>query len=256
MVRALFHPVNVKVVEGFRAHSAGHPLHESMAWLLEQFRVTVAVKSGSFPPSGPQVVVMNHHGALDGPILISLIPRDDVYFVGLYGLSDLGEAVASRLLPVYLAYKPSPYLLDRLKNSCYHPLREGIGREEVWRRNTETVQRASRVLNEGATVIIGPTGGTFSKQSDWKGGLGHIIRGLRRPDVSILFTRVLGSKRRDGLRFLNPHLFPLSRKPTATTVEIAEPVPVSEFKVPGKSASRINEDIRDRYLEIYGSLER
>jgi 1-acyl-sn-glycerol-3-phosphate acyltransferase len=256
MVHPYFHPLNIKVIEGFRAYARDHTLSQSMAWLLEQFNVRNEVKSGAFPPAGPQIVIMNHHGAFDGLLLISLIPRDDVYFVGLYGLTDLSEEVAARLLPVYFAYKPSPHLFNRLKNRFYHPLREGVGRDEVWRRNTETVQRASRVLNEGAVVIIAPTGGDFERLSEWQAGLGHIIKGVRRDDVSIVFTRVLGSRRRDGLRFLNPHLFRFGDKTTETTVEIAEPIPATAFKASGKPAARISMEIRDRYLETFGTLGR
>jgi 1-acyl-sn-glycerol-3-phosphate acyltransferase len=226
-----------------------------MAWLLERFRVSAKVTSGSFLPEGPQVIVTNHHGALDGVILLSLVSRDDVYFVGLYGWSSLGEAVAARLLPVYLSYMPSPFLLERLKNRYYHPLREGVTRFEAARKTSESIRRTSHVLEKGATVIIGPTGGTFFNQSDWKGGLGHIIKRTDRTDISLLFTRVIGAKRRDFMRFLNPYLFRINDKPTVATVEISEPVPVTQFRTPGKSGTQISMEIRDRYLEIYGRLE-
>lgn len=252
-IREVVHPVNIKVVEGLRSHSAEHHSYESMAWLLQQFRVEVSLKAGSFPLAGPRLIVMNHPGALDTPVLLSLIRRDDLYMVGHYKLSALGDKVASRLLPVYPRSRVPRFLTGRTK-PLYRHVPEGVDPEEGWAKNTETVLRATRVLEEGAAVLISPTADDYEKRSEWRHGIGYIIKGVRRPDTTVVMTRVLGSTRWDKLRFFNPYLFPLSRKPTSITVEVKAPVPLAEFLRPGWSAVQASLTVRDRYLEVFGSL--
>lgn len=253
-MRALFHPLNIRVVEKFPEISRGRPLFESMGWLLDQFNIRAEVIAGSFADSGPQLVIANHHGPLEGAILASLIPRDDVYIVGVQGWKRLGREMTSRLLPVYLSYSPAEHPFDRFKNNHFFPAREKVDYDEALRRNSETVTRASALLSEGATVIITPTGGTFTNRTDWKTGLGHIMKGAARMETSIVPVRVTGSRRRDALRFLNPYLFPLSRKATRVTVEVGDPVPLSRFKAPGRSAAQMSLAVRDHYLGTFGTL--
>lgn len=254
-MRYLLHPLNVRVIEDFPKISRGKALHESMRWLLDQFNIKVEVISGSFLGSGPQLVVANHHGPLDAAFQVSVIPRDDVYFFALQGWKRLGDEVSSRLLPVYLSYRPAEHPFDRFKNNYFFPSREKVDREEAQRRNRETIARSIRLLSEGATIIITPTGGTFSSRTDWKAGLGYLMEGAGGRDVSVVLTRVLGSKRSDIFRFGNPYLFTLNRKPTVATIEISDPIPLSDFMGSGRGAAEMSLAVRDRYLETFGTLE-
>ena len=249
------HPINLEILYRYRQFSSNHSFQESSKWLLEQCKLNVIIRKGQFVSSAPQLIISNHTTPLAGPILGSIVDRDDLYYVGLATAGRWGgEAMASRTIPLYLSQQPSPYVLVKLKNNIYHRLREGIDREEAQKRNTKSILQAARRLNEGVMLVVAPTGGSFFRTTDWKQGVGVLIKIVKNLDTQVCFVRISGGSKWHLLRLLNPYLFGRFINDQEVSIDIHPPIPLQEFQRAGNSAKEISEAVRRKYIQIFGHI--
>jgi 1-acyl-sn-glycerol-3-phosphate acyltransferase len=248
------HPVNLGLLHGFRKVSARTSFRESMRWILRACDVRVHIESGEFVLTGPQLVVANHPSPMDPPILGAIVDRDDSYFVGSAGLQSFSPQLAEHVFPIYMSQKYSPYLFTKLKNNVFHRLREGVDREEARRRNHDSLRRAAARLNDGGSLILCPTGGTFVTTTDWKIGVGVLIHNAKPAEGSMVFVRIEGTSRWDLLRLMNPYWFGPFLKEREARVRIHRPQPLVDFWRADESPQQISDRIKQGYLDAFGSL--
>jgi len=72
--------------------------------------------------------------------------------------------------------------------------------------------------------------------------------------VQVVLISLRGMTRRDVMRLLNPYWFGGTRKPLPVTIELSDPIQLSEFRGPGMSSTRISLRVRDRFIKEFGSL--
>lgn len=248
------HPLNLGLIRSFRPVSGEKSFRESMQWVLDACNVRIQIESGEFVPDGPQLVISNHPSPMDPPVLAAIVDRDDSYFVGSAGLRSFSPQLAERLFPIYMSQKSSPYLFTKIKNHVYHRIREEVDREEARRRNQDSLLRAARRLNEGATLILTPTGGTFVSTSDWKVGVGVLIRNAQPTKGHIAFVRIEGPNRWDLFRFLNPYWFAPFFEERVARIQVHPPLPLTDFWSAGDTAQQISEKVKQGYLDAFGAL--
>jgi len=253
LLRAL-HPLNVDLVRGIRERAQHEPLWKVMEWAVGNCNLTLDVRRGGIVPSGPQLVVGNDPSALMGFIILSLMRRDDVFFVGAPGWMKMGGSVSQKCLPVFNLGSLRRHRKEWLRARLLFRLRDGTSPRRARERNREAIERAAELVTGGATVYISPAGGTMAKVDDWKHGVGSVAKRIGDVPAQVVMCRVYGTTPRDVTRMLNPYWFRRTRTARAISVEFSDPLPLAELRTPSMTSLDISLRIRDHYLKLFGAL--
>lgn len=253
-LRHLLNPTNLALREGIKQRAETGPLWQVMDWAVRALNIRIDVKRDYVPDTGPLLVVGNDPSPMAGFVFISLIRREDSHFVGAPGWTKQGRITAERCLPVFTTARFSENLKVAFRARFLYPRLYGVKPGEVGRRNVAALARASRLLNDGASVLILPAGGTIAESDNWKHGIGRVIKQTGDVPVQVVMANLRGTRPPDAIRLLNPYWFRGTRKPLAVSVEFSEPMPLSDFRAGDMQARDISLRVRDRYIQVFGSL--
>ena len=187
------------LLESFAGQSESLGLRLASQTTLDFLGVSLELH-GQFATTGAQLIIANHPSSLDGLILLSQIPREDVYTVAAVANSRFGPTFTDHMLPVYLSHQPKHYLIDYLRIPVVTRMEGNVSREEAMTRNRATIDEAAQRLNNGQTVIIFPGGSNPSPRNPWKKGVGFLLKSLSDPDTQIVFAHIEGTDWGDSLR--------------------------------------------------------
>ncbi len=180
-VRRLFGPLMgpaanrlAKLAASFDQDLANFGISETARRYLPRFIDGITVcGTQNIPADGPLLVVSNHPGTLDGFVIISNLPRDDLKLI----ISGVPFVQALPAASKYLIYTPADAQL-RIK----------------------TVRAAIRHLEIGGVLLIFPTGildpdpaflpGAYEALGDWSPSLEIFLRKV--PQTRVLVTIVSG----------------------------------------------------------------
>lgn len=253
LLRRYFHPFNTRLLDGMRERAQTDELWEVMAWGAEECNLRFQLTRGSFLPTGPQLVVFNHHSPVD-LFLASLIRRNDVSLLSAPGAMTIGGVVAKNCLPLFALDRGMSHPLEAFRVRVIYRLRDGVTPEAANLINLTSLTRAADVVSKGGTVAMTPTGGTIARSDNWRHGIGYILKRINVLQTKMVLGRIQGTRTSTAVRMLNPYWFRWFRKPKSVNVEIADPIPLSEFTKGNPSVEEISLRVKARYLEIFGSL--
>lgn len=249
-----FHPLNARFLRGLRARAETQPVWNVMAWAVGALNLRIEIRRGRIPAEGPLLVIGNDPSPMAGFVILSLVRREDHFFIGAPGWTKQGRGVAERCLPVFTTAKFSENFKTAFRARFIYPRLYGVKPAGTGRRNIAALARAAEVLASGRALTMLPAGGTVAVADNWKHGVGHIMKQTGDAPASVVLVSLRGTKPRDAIRLLNPVWFRGTRRPLPVSVEISDPVPITEFRRPGWSARQMSLHLRDRYIETFGSL--
>lgn len=193
--------------------------------LLNKLGVTSITSSGAVPSTGPLLIISNHTGVFDSLLLFSQIDRKDLYFVGLSHYSIFGPKVRERLLPIYRVRKLNHKIYEYplcLQITGEKPINFTV--PEMRLKNQESISRGAKLINGGAAVSIFPTGGGGKPLpgSQWKVGVGYLIKKITNPQTRVVFVCIKGTKMSDITAYLHPFLRKLLFRPRPISIRFSE----------------------------------
>ncbi len=231
------------------------PMWKVMEWAARESHVVVNVLRGGIAPTGPQLIIGTDLSPAVGFALLSQTRRDDVYFIGAPGWKRVGQIVSDRCLPAFTVpdFRTNPK--EALWAQFVYRFGYGIDLAAVAKKNLETILRAAEIVTKGGSLLLKPTGGYFGGVNNWREGVGLIMSNIGDVPAQVIFFRLQGDRREHLSRILlNPDFFRWLRKPLTVTLEFSDPIPLSEFKDESTTYKQINRRLKERYLELYGSL--
>lgn len=247
-------PFHLALADGFRKHAQQEPLWKVMTWALGECHAKVEVLRGAACPTGPQLIIANDPSPFVFSAM-SVVPRDDVFFIGAPGWKRMGGCIAERCLPAFTIapFRTSPK--EFLRAQLVYRLRDKVTPEMAGRINIESLTRMAELISGGATGMLTPAGGTIARGDNWKHGVGLIARRITNSDTKVVMMCIRGTRPRDATRMLlNPLWFPSLRKPLNLRIECSPAFPLPEFRQTGLTNKEISLRIKQRYLELFGSL--
>lgn len=248
------HPLNVGLIRGIRELALREPLWKVMDWAVGDCNLTLDVRRGGIVPSGPQLVIGNDPSALMGFIILSLLRREDVFYIGAPMYMKMGGSVRQKCLPMFNLGSLRKHPKEWLRAQLIFRFRDGMSPSVAREKNHRAIERAAELVTAGATVYMSPAGGTILKTDDWKHGVGSIAKRIGDVPAQVVMCRADGTTPRDVTRMLNPYWFHAMHPPLVIPVEFSDPIPLSELRGPSMSSMEISLRIRDRYLKLFGSL--
>lgn len=190
----------------------------------------------------PVVLICNHPAQAEVLILPAVIPpRKKIFMVAMHGLLSILPAADKHLIPVWVTYA------DQSKNSWkyrifrkFHSVKE-YSEEEAHQKNIKSVELAINRINRGAMIVIFPTGGA-KNGSDFKPGIGHLIKNLKYPEkTKIVMAHIRGTSGWDFFRIL-----PLVGKILPKfKIDFAKPFRAEDFW--GENARAISYNLQNSY---------
>ena len=253
-VRRFLHPVNIGLVEGMRCRARDQSLWEVMDWAAGECGLSVDTTRGAFLPTGPQLVVGNDPGPMAGFVYLSSVRREDHFFIGTPGWTHMGGIVAERNLPVFTGGSFRRRPLEALRAQLLFRWRDGVPPKAAPHRTRRSLQRAAELVSQGHSSLILPPSGTMGRTDRWKHGVGFLVNLIDNPDAQIVMAHARGIRVRDVARMLNPYWFRIGRRHARVTLEISEPIAVSEFQASRRSSVETSLLIKQRYLDTFGAL--
>lgn len=190
------------------------------------------------------VLICNHPAQAEVLILLAAIPpRKKVFLVAMHGLLSILPAADRHLIPVYVTYpidnESRHSWKFRLFNK-FHFVPE-YSQEEAHQNNIKNIDLATRKIDGGALVAIFPTGGA-KNGSDFKPGIGHMIKNLKYPEETrIVMAHVRGTSFWDFFRIL-PFLGKIFPK---FKIDFSEPLRARDFL--GDNARFISYNLQNVY---------
>lgn len=200
---------------------------------------------------GGTLVVGNHSSEVDLlPLLCSLPDHRDVHIIATADRFGIGPHYAEHLLPVYLSDRAlqEGRAWFKWKRMLWPPA--AISEQEKRKRNTETLERATQKLIDGATVVIFPEGAK-GPGSSWEQGIGRIVDGMRDhwDNVQYLQSHISGT--RNFLLELFRLVPPLQRFMPSMHVHFSTPQNVAEIFQPtsAKDPREITRQLEQHYRD-------
>lgn len=145
-------------------------IHQASRDFLSGFRIGFVTENEPDPESllgNALLMVSNHDAKLEPVFAASLLPRNDLVFLGGTETERLGDNIASHVLPV----KPRRYAST--KDSVRYG--KAMSEEEILQMNEKSLTEASDRLVGGGAIGMFPTGGRNKIDGRWYGGLGKLV---------------------------------------------------------------------------------
>jgi hypothetical protein len=245
-------PFNTGLMRGMKHLARTEPLWKVTDWAARRMNLQVEVRKGSICAEGPQIVICNTGSAMIGFSILSVLRRDDVYFIGTPGWLRVGHNAAEKCLPVFTfaSFRENPKVAFRA--SVIYRLRDGVTPASGAEINQTSLTRAAKVVTGGGTLLVMPAGGTIGKKDNWKHGVGFILKDIGDVPAKVVFARVFDMRPGHIARMVFSPVF--FSKPLVVPVEFSEPQPLSDFRDENTSVRQISQRLKDRYVQIYGSL--
>ena len=246
--------INKPLLKKFSEQAAKIGLPRALRQLLKEVGVPSITQQGDLPQNGPILVISNHIGVFDSPLLLSSIHRDDLYYIALSTHELFGVAMKERLLPIYktvrLNYKLYEYPLYRQIIGAFP---KHFSREEVQKRNRIAISRGARLINQGHAVAIFPSGSVGKRLPNglWKPGVGYLIKQITNPDTKIVFVRITGTKQRDFAAYLHPFLRKIFFRPQPLSITFSKPYVLRSFIDRNGDAKMITKKIEQYYQQLW-----
>ncbi len=244
---------NRRLIRIFKRSAKAHGIRVASRHVLELLGVSLTV-DGSFLKTGSQLVISNHVTVVDIFKMLASIPRDDVYIVSFSLNKVLGHEFSKRLLPIYVSNKEGENIFMRLR-LLYWTMKEGnISRQETMRRNRETISQASKLVSQGNTVIIFPSGFSALHKNKWLDGVGYLAKEITDPHASVVFVKMSGRGVPELLRYRSARLIRWLLPTAYAHMRVARPISVNRFRsLPdGKAITR---QLHDAYTAWSGNSE-
>ncbi|MCB9812796.1 MAG: 1-acyl-sn-glycerol-3-phosphate acyltransferase [Pseudomonadales bacterium] len=246
--------INTDLLKSLRAVTSVKEFNNLIKTFFSKVGIPIVV-SGSIPKATPLLVISNHPGAIDSFLLSSYANREDTYFVGIAKFSVFGPVVKKMLLPIYIKEKIDEKILNFIlgfftkveSNSQY-------SQEQMKQKNRESISRAAEMVNQDNMVSIFPggDGGKLISGSEWKAGVGFMVKEISNPKTQVVFVKIHGTKPTDYMIFASETLRKLFYKPQPVQVVIKEPVLLSKIINPAENGQSITRSLEDRYNQIFG----
>ncbi len=136
-------------------------------------------------PGKPAILMgINHEAIIEPILLVSLLDRADIRFLGMKVFQYLGPRVAARILPVLpgkiaMDYQGSSRAsISNKLDPVYQLYRmENLSAVEVKILNQQSIDMATQHVASGGILMLYPCGG-HSIEKEWYSGLGRILKGL------------------------------------------------------------------------------
>lgn len=225
-----------------------------------QYLMISQVNYNHLPPKrSPILLICNHNSILDSLILGKLITRKDYYFVALAAYSLLGPKISVQAIPVYRKLMLNHLIFEYpLSIVSKRPIRR-FDQTTIRANNRASITMAAAKLNQGGLVSIFPTGSAGRKinGSHWKPGVGHLIKQVTNPEVSVVFCEISGTRRSDILLFLHPFLRKkVYNKHIVPSANFSTPVNLTKLIDMNESARQIALKLENHYIKFSHTLKK
>lgn len=229
-------------------------LRSNIGDLLTSLSVPKIDYQGQLPSVGPVLVISNHLGVFDTLVLLSTIHRPDYFFVALATYGIFGSEVKKRLLPIYRVRRLNHYLYEYplcLQISGSKP--PALLRDQTRQQNRATISRAAKLIDQGNIVSIFPTGsvGKSLTGSNWKPGVGFLVKQLKHPVVKVVFAEIEGTRQSDLVAFLRPILRRVLFRPQPITIRYSRSYPLDELIDRKMGAKEITRQLETAYKRVF-----
>lgn len=217
---------NKQLLYRFREYSKKYGLRVATLKTLSEVGVNDISKKGTAPATGPLLIVSNHTGLFDTPLLTSQINRGDLYTAALSTFGIFGPTVREKLLPIYMPRDLKYMIFEHmLYIQIEGKLPEKLPPSEIRPRNRKTISRAAELINRGNAVIIFPTGsaGKRLNGAKWKTGVGFLIKQISNPRTKVVFAHIRGTNNSEFFAYFHPILSKLFFKPRPLSIHFSRP---------------------------------
>jgi len=245
-----FQFVDPQIIGNFSQNSQELGLAQAAQHTLQQLGISVNFQ-GELTQTGPQLIISNHPSPMDGLVVLSLIARPDVYVIAADVNRAFGPTFAEHMLPVFLSNQPMEHILDWFRIPIATQMEGNLLRTEAIKRNRTTISQATRLVNEGASVVIFPEGRTPTINAAWRKGVSFLLHGLIQPDTTITMINIQNVQWSDTLRSTILGRFSRQLRPTTFTVNSFELVlsDLPRHLEPKALAGEIESIYRQRWLD-------
>lgn len=241
-LNGIFDPSILSFVQSSLA--SNDSLNITIKMLLKKLGVGSVSVKGSIPTQGSVLIISNHPGVFDSIAMLSTATREDLYFTALNTYSIFGPKISRQLLPIYRKRKINHFLYEYpLSLQLKVPFQHSLPKEDIQKRNRDTIARAAELINTSHAVSIFPTGsaGKELKGSKWKPGVGYLVKQINNPNTKVIFGHIKGTKQTDVFAYMQPVIKKLLFK--------AQPISIT-FSEPHKLAEMINNNFEPKQIAL------
>jgi hypothetical protein len=108
-------------------------------------------------------------------------------------------------------------------------------------------------VNEGNVVSVFPTGsvGKVMPGSEWKPGVGYLVKQVKNPKTKIVFAKIIGTKQSDLVAYLRPLIRRLMFRPKPISITFSEPYLLDELVSKADEPKKIAKDLEKHYKKSF-----
>ncbi len=200
--------IDYSLIDNFNSIAEQTSLRQAAGDFLKKLGISAVHMQGSFPETGPLLIISDHPTGLDSLTLLSIISRNDLYFVAQSNYHVYGPVLLSRLLPIYRPVQIDHFFFEYPLHFSRSPKREYLSLAETRIKNKESIAKAAKLISQGNAVSIFPMGAVGKKQRDmkWKIGLGYLVKQITHPEAQVVFVKIENTNSLDFLRYLHPQI--------------------------------------------------
>lgn len=247
------HLVDNKLITQFDKRAIKSGIQLASHHLLHSLGITINLATKAPTIKGPTLLIANHRGGLDSHALLSIVKREDFYFVALSTYYIFGQALTQRLLPIYRRKSWNRRLFEYPLNIKLDTQVQNIPVSEIINKNRSTITEAARRVSAGSMVSIFPEGsvGRSINQSHWKAGVGYLIKQINNSNTKIIFAQISGHNKSDLYRYIREDWRKVLFREKDLIITFTSPIQLNKLDLQKKTGKEIAARLEQIYQTYF-----